>query len=373
MSTVRKVGGAVAQKRIDLDSHVIAKPLKPLWEKWGVLDAPHRKSIELYPEIDEALISLNQLFEAEDRFYFNLTPGGTVAMQNFFFHFYLNEMRQTGKNHLISSVIEDAPILKALDRMEMMGCGVKLLPVDICGRVNLGALEEALRPKTSLLSISAVCAMTGVLQPIAEIAQICRAKDVKLHVDATHAIGSWGVSFKEWDVDYLSFDGDKLGAMQGIGGLFSKEPILDGLLAPRALLELTAAVRGRLNKQEQFAMEMARLRHQFEEELLTAIPESAIVGRDAQRVPHIFCVAFPKIVNEALLYGLYKQNIEASIGGGQFQTVATILKKCGYADEVAIGGMSFALSSDLVEDDLAEALNAIVSQVRQLKKMGQML
>lgn len=363
-------GDDVASKRIDLDAHVIAKPLSLTQEKWGALDTPHRKGLELYPSIDEALLFLNRLFEAEDRYYFQLTPGGNLAMQQLLFHFYLNEVRQTGKNHFLSSEIEDAPILKTLDRMEMLGCGVKLLPVDSCGRIDLKTLEQSLGPKTSLVSISAVCAMTGVIQPVQEIIQICRPKGVKVHVNATHAIGSWGVSLKEWDVDYLSWDGDKLGTPSGIGGLFSREQIRDGMTAPQALLHLVEALRQIAGRQEQFAMEMARLRYQFEDELLRAIPDAQIIAREAERAPHLFCVAFPGLMNEALLYLLYRQNIDASIGGGQFQTVTAILKKCGFADEVAISGLSLALSHHLQEDDLAEALDRIVTNVRKLKKMS---
>lgn len=267
-------------------------------------------------------------------------------MQHLFMHFYLDEVRQTGKNHFLSSVIEEAPILKMLDRMEMMGCGAKLLPVDAHGRIDLKALEEAIRAKTSLISISAVCAMTGILQPIQEIIHICHARGVKVHVNATHAIGTWGVSLKEWNVDYLTFDAG------AVGGLYSKELIREsyaGNLPPATTYNV---------------MEMARLRAEFEEELIRAIPDCTIFGRDVERVPHIFAVSFPGLMNEALLYLLHRQNIKASIGGGQFQTLTTILKQCGYSEE---GAVSF----DLREmDDLAHALDVIVTSVRKLRKMS---
>jgi cysteine sulfinate desulfinase/cysteine desulfurase-like protein len=75
-------------------------------------------------------------------------------------------------------------------------------------------------------------------------------------------------------------------------------------------------------------------------------------------------------MNEALLYSLYRQNIEASIGGGQFQTLTTILKQCGHTDETSLGAISFALSEGTTEDDLRMALDAIVIAVRKLKKMS---
>jgi cysteine sulfinate desulfinase/cysteine desulfurase-like protein len=99
-------------------------------------------------------------------------------------------------------------------------------------------------------------------------------------------------------------------------------------------------------------------------------PDCKIIGGEAQRVPHIFAVAFSGLMNEALLYSLYRQNIEASIGGGQFQTLTTILKQCGHTDETSLGAISFALSEGTTEDDLRMALDAIVIAVRKLKKMS---
>jgi cysteine desulfurase len=352
---------------IHLDSHVVAKPrssvLKALEDKWGLLDAPHRKGIELYPEVDEALKLISKCLDAES-YQFHVTPGGFHAMQHLLMHFYLEEVRQTGRNHFVSSVIEEAPILKALDRMEMMGCGVKLLPVDSNGRIDLRALEESIRSKTSLISISAVCAMTGVMQPIQEIVRICHAKAVKVHVNASHAIGTWGVSLKEWNVDYLTFDGDKIGTPQGMGGLFSKESIKDSLFG---VIPLARALKEITEKQEAFAMESARLRAEFEQEIVRVVPDCQILGQEVERVPHIFALLFPKLMNEALLYDLYRQKIEASIGGGQFQTLTTILQKCGRNEE---GAISFALHDAIQEDDLASVLDVLTSSVRKLKKMS---
>jgi cysteine desulfurase len=313
--------------------------------------------------IHEALKTITECLDGEG-YRFQVTPGGFFAMQHLLMHFYLEEVRQTGKNHFVSSCVEEAPILKMLDRLEMMGCGVKLLPVDAYGRVDLGALEESIRPKTSLVSISAACAMTGVMQPVPEIIEMCHAKGVKVHVNASHAIGTWGVSLKEWNVDYLTFDGDTIGAPQDLGGLFSKETIKEGLLG---IAPLADALKEVTDKQASFAMESARLRAEFEEELLRAIPDSQIIGRDVGRVPHIFAAAFPGLMNEALLHALYRQNIEASMGGGPFQTLTTILKASGIPDHLAVGAISFALKEGA---DLPRALDVIVTSVRKLKRMS---
>ncbi len=372
-----KRGGTLETEIIHLDSHVIGKPLKNVLkimeEKWGLLDTPHRQGIELYSAVNHALKIVEECTEGKG-YYFQLTPGGFFGMQHLFQHFYLEEVRQTGKNHFISSVIEEAPILKALDRMEMMGCGVKLLPVDTYGRINLNVLEESLRTKTSLLSISAVCALTGVMQPIPEIVQICHAKGVKVHINASHAMGAWRVSLKEWNVDYLTFDGDKIGTPSGIGGLFSKNSIPESPMNASLVLACAEALKEATTKQESFSMERAHRRDLFEKELLKALPDSQIICGDGERVPHIFAISFPGLMNEALLYALYRHNIDASIGGGPFQTLSHILKHQGFSEEVSLGAISCCLGSEeLDEDKLARVLDVIVSSVRQLKNMSMAL
>ncbi len=352
---------------IHLDSHVITKPrksvLKALEEKWGLLDTPHHSGIGMYPDVDEAMAIVLKCFEA-DGYRFQVTPGGFHAMQHLFLHFYLEEVRHSGRNHFLSCVTDEAPILKMLDRMEMMGCGIKLLPVDSEGRIELKALEESIKVKTSLLSISAVSAMTGVLQPIPEIVEICHAKGVKVHVNASHAIGTWGVSLQEWKVDYLSFDGDKIGTPQGLGGLFSRESIKESTFG---IIPLARALKEVTEKQEAFAMETARLRAEFEAEIVRVIPDCQVVGGEALRVPHIFALSFPDLMNEALLYALYREKIDASIGGGQFQTLTALQEKCGKSDE---GAISFALHEGIEEDQLAHVLDVLVKAVRNLRKMS---
>src|SRR3569832_2557566 len=106
---------------IHLDFHVITKPrqsvLKALEEKWGLLDTPHHPGIGMYCDVDEAVGVILKCFEA-DGYRFQVTPGGFHAMQYLLMHFYLEEVRQSGRNHFLACVTGEAPILKMMDRME---------------------------------------------------------------------------------------------------------------------------------------------------------------------------------------------------------------------------------------------------------------
>jgi cysteine desulfurase len=366
------------RKEIYLDHHTISRPSPAVIErmnhyflhKWGTLSAPHQKGQELYEDVDSALKKLYGLLGATDRSHFVLTSGGPEAIFQVLINFYLDEIRETGRNHLLTTSIEEAPILLSLSRLEQLGCVTRLLPVDEKGVLKLSALEEALKPKTALLSISWANALTGVIQPITDIVRICHAKGVKVHLNASAMVGKLPISFEELGVDFLTFDGDKIHTPQGIGGLFQKTKPHESSHHVAALSALSLAVEEELQRLEQFAMETARLRDTFEAELKTALPDSVIFFQDAERLPHISCIAFPGVMSVALLYHLHRRQVYASLGGGQFQKLSSQLKSCRISEELAQSALSFAISHETTEDDLAEALDVIVSSVRKLSTLS---
>ncbi len=366
-------------KEIYLDHHTISRPSSTVIErmndffreKWGTLSAPHQKGQELYADVDIALKKLYALLGASERSHFILTSGGAEAMFQLFMNFYLDEIRETGRSHILTSSIEEAPILLSLSRLEELGCITKLLPVDDKGRLKLD--DEAFKPKTALLSLSWANALTGVIQPVQEITTLCHAKGVKVHLNASAMVGKLPISFEELGVDFFSFDGDKIHTPQGIGGIFQKKKPHESSRRVAGLAALSLAVEEELGRLEQFAMEAARLRDTFEIELKYALPDTVILFQDADRLPHISCSAFPGVMAESLLYLLHRRKVFASLGGGQFQKLSSQLKSCRIPDELCHSAVSFAISHETTEDDLAEALDIIVSSVRKLATLSSCL
>jgi len=364
------------RKEIYLDHQTICRPSPAVIErmnhyflhKWGTLSAPHQKGQELYEDVDAALKKLYVLLGAGERSHFLLTPGGAEAIFHMLMNFYLDEIRETGRNHLLTTAIEEAPILLSLSRLEQLGCVTRLLPVDEKGMIKLSALEEALKPKTALFSMSWANALTGVIQPIADIVRICHAKGVKVHLNASAMVGKLPISFDELGVDFLTFDGDKIGTPQGIGGLFQKTKPHESIRYVAALSGLSLAVEEGVLRMGQFAMETARLRDTFEAELMHALPDTVILFPESDRLPHVTCAAFPGVMSEALLFHLQRRGVYASIGGGQFQKLSSQLKNI--PQELAQTTLSFSISRETTEDDLAEALDRIVSSVRKLSTLS---
>ena len=127
--------------------------------------------------------------------------------------------QQRGK-HIISVKTEHKAVLEVLQFLERQGFSVTYLPVDSEGLIALQDLEQALRPDTILTSVMLVNNETGVIQPIAAIAEILKAKGVLLHVDAAQALGKIPVKVSELKAGLISFSGHKIYGPKGIGALY---------------------------------------------------------------------------------------------------------------------------------------------------------
>jgi cysteine desulfurase len=106
------------------------------------------------------------------------------------------------------------------DLVEEEGCGVKYIPVNSEGLLDLTKLSEALRSKVALVSVIGANNVTGVIQPIKQISDIVHSHGSILHVDMTQLIGKVPIHPKELGIDFMSFSGHKFHCFRGIGALF---------------------------------------------------------------------------------------------------------------------------------------------------------
>jgi cysteine desulfurase len=366
-----------------LDHHSATRPSSRAVEalktslqgNWGALTAPHQKGQESYSAFSRNLDEIVQELggSKQDLFYF--CHSGAEATNAVFLSHYLEEIRETGKNHILTSNIEEVPTLLSLKRLEKFHCVEKILPVNEKGILTPEVIEEAIKPRTSLLSLSWANALTGSIQPISEIAAICKKRGIRLHVDASHAIGKLFFHFEDLSIDYLTFEGSFIHAPQGTGGVLIKggtpfQPLISGNLnmSTGGVAALASALSESFRYFDHLNLETARLRNLLETGIREGFREAVILLKEGERLPNCTTIAFPGVESDALLYALNRKGVYASFGGGQMQKLFPVLTACHIDPLLARCALSFSLSYETTEEEITYAINTIVDCALKLQK-----
>lgn len=290
--------------------------------------------------------------------------------------------------HIITTQIEHHAVLHAAEQLEKEGFEVTYLPVDGDGVVSLKALEKALRPDTTLVSIMAANNEIGAIQPIREAAKLAKAHGALFHTDAVQAIGCVPIDVKADGIDLLSLSGHKFHAPKGVGALYIRSGVkLQRLIyggaqekTQRGGTENVASIVG-MGKAIELAMEsmesrnayVSGLRDRLIEGILRRIPETRLNGHRTQRLSGNVNVSIRYIEGEALLLSLDMKGIAGSSGSactsGSLDP-SHVLLAIGLPHEIAHGSLRLSLSEENTAEEVDYTIDALVEIVERLRAMS---
>ena len=301
--------------------------------------------------------------------------------------------RERGRgNHIITTAIEHHAVLHAVEQLEREGFRATYLPVDRDGVVDLAALEAAVGPETTVVSVMAANNEVGTIEPIAEVARIAREKNprVVVHTDAVQAAGALDISPARLDVDMLSIAGHKLYGPKGVGLLYIKnrtpwQPMLLGGSQEkerRAGTENVAGIVG-LATAMQLAWDEAaernahsrRLRDRLLFELPERIPDTVITGpADPDgRLSNNFSCCFRNVEGESVLLALDMADIAASSGSacttGALEP-SHVLTAMGIDSDLAHASLRLTVGKENTNEEMERVLNVLPEIVARLRSLA---
>lgn len=332
-----------------IHSDVLQVLEEALRETFGNASSIHREGQAARRLIEDARESVARLIGATAR-ELVFTSGGTESNNAAIF----GALPSSGLFHIVTTKIEHPSVAEAFRELERRGHEVTWVAPARSGEVPAAAVLEALRDDTRLVAVMMANNETGVVQPVAEIGAVTRARGIHFHVDAVQAAGKIPIGVDEIGCDTLSLSAHKLHAPKGIGALYVRRALALSTLLHGGAQERRrragtenvplAAAFGAAAALPSAAEQMQSLRDRFEGALTGA---HTINGRDARRLPNTSNVTFHGADGEGIVIALDLSGVAVSTGSacssGRVEP-SPVLLAMGLTPEDARATVRFSLS-----------------------------
>lgn len=306
-------------------------------------------------------------------------------------------------NHLVTVATEHKAVLDPMQRLGRRGFELTVLPVTQMDSPRAGwldpeAVKDALRDDTLLMSVMLANNEIGVIQPLAELAAVCKARGVLLHCDATQAVGKIPVDVAALGVDLMSFTAHKLYGPKGVGALYVRRSspsvrlecqiagggheggLRSGTLNVPGIVGFAKAIELCLAEMQSESVRLSGLRNTLYQKLLANLPNVTLNGPtlDARavdgsplRLSNNLNVSFGDVDGEALM-----MNIQGlAVSSGSACTSANpepshVLRALGLSDDATRSSLRFGLGRFNTEADIEFAVASVIAAVEKLRKLS---
>ncbi len=368
-----------------IDPRVADKMIPYLREQFGnPASRSHMYGWTAEKAVEEARRDVAALVNADPReivWTSGATEGNNLALKGAA-HFY-----KTRGKHIITVKTEHKAVLDTVRELERQGFEATYLQPQDNGLITIEQLAEAIRPDTILVSVMLVNNEIGVIQPIEEIGELCRSKNIIFHCDAAQATGKLPIDLEKTKVDLMTFTAHKTYGPKGIGALYVRRKprvrleaqmhggghergLRSGTLATHQIVGMGEAFR---IAREEMGSEIARitgLRDRLANGLQD-IEEVYINGDMAHRVPHNLNVSFNYVEGESLIMAIKG----LAVSSGSACTSASlepsyVLRALGRSDELAHSSIRFTFGRFTTEEDIDFTIALIKEKVAKLRELS---
>ncbi|HTH44521.1 MAG TPA: IscS subfamily cysteine desulfurase [Oxalicibacterium sp.] len=297
-------------------------------------------------------------------------------------HFY-----KTKGKHIITVKTEHKAVLDTVRELEREGFEATYLQPQDNGLITVEQLAEAIRPDTILVSVMLVNNEIGVIQPIAEIGELCRSKGIIFHSDAAQATGKVKIDLENTKVDLMSFSAHKTYGPKGIGALYVRRKprvrieaqmhggghergLRSGTLATHQIVGMGEAFRIAREEMDEELSRVKGLRDRLAKGLME-MEEVYINGDMAHRVPHNLNVSFNYVEGESLIMAIK----DLAVSSGSACTSASlepsyVLRALGRSDELAHSSIRFTIGRFTTEEEVDFTIKLIKDKVAKLRELS---
>lgn len=296
----------------------------------------------------------------------------------------------TGRPVLIASPIEHHAVLDPLNWLaEHEGAEISWLPVDYFGRVSAADVQSAITAaegRAALVTVMWANNEIGTVQPVREIAAVCRAAGVPFHTDAVQALGALPLDLS--GIDAVTITGHKVGGPHGVGALIAETNLVlvpvqhgggqerevrSGTLDAPGIAAFAVAVHEAVEAQALSAERLRDLRDRMVKGVAEAVPSAVLNGDPNDRLPGNAHFSFPGCEGDALLMLLDAAGVDVSTGSACSAGIpepSHVLLALGVDEATARGSLRFSLGRTSSADDVEALLVALPGAVERASRAG---